>query len=143
MPGSDITEPHEDLTRPAAEEAREEAQEPAHDGRHEHRAQADEEGHARAVEHTRERVAPELVGAEGMPGRAGRSQTLGHVADEGVVGSQDRRGERREHCRRREDEAEEAEAVPPDRGRLHAATSRLVRGSSHPYRRSTPRLMRV
>src|SRR5438309_1298111 len=76
-------------------------------------------------------------------GRARRPQTLGHVADEGVVGSEDRRGERREHCRRREDEAEEAEAVPPDRGRLHATTSRLVRGSSHPYRRSTPRLMRV
>ena len=48
---------------PAAEEAREEAEDAAHHGGEQHRAEPDEERDAGAVDHAREEIAAELVGA--------------------------------------------------------------------------------
>ena len=127
-----VAQAHERLAGPAAEEAGEKPQDPADDGGQQDGAEADEERYARAVEHARERVAPELVRAEGMPRRARRLEALAEVALDGIVRRQHRGGERRQHRQGRERQAEHAEAVAPERRTGHCATSRRVRGSSHP-----------
>ena len=128
----DVAETHERLSRPASKEAGEQPQDPPDDGGQQHGAEADEERDARAVEHARERVAPELICAEGMPRRPRRLEALAEIPLDGVVRRQYRGGERRQQCQHREREAEPTEPIAPERRAAHSATSRRVRGSSQP-----------
>src|SRR5215475_6347819 len=75
-----VAEAHERLPGPASEEAGEKTQEAAHDHREQHGAEADEERHPCAIENSGERVAPELIRAEEVAGRARRLEALSEVA---------------------------------------------------------------
>ncbi len=68
-----------DRRGPALDEAGQQSEQPTGHRRHQHRAHADEQGQARAVEHARQQIAAELIGPERMAGRAGRLEARREV----------------------------------------------------------------
>ena len=115
-----------------AEEAGDEAEQPAHHRGQQHRAEADEERDAGAVEHARVEVAAELVRAEEVAGRARRLEARHEIALDRVVRREQGRGEGGDQGHRRQEEAEDAERVALESPDHAASASRRVRGSSQP-----------
>ncbi len=101
-----VGDPHDDRRGPALDEAGEQAEQPADHRGHHHRAHADEEREARAVEHPRQEIAAELIGAERMAGRARRLEARREVRRERIVRRQPRRERRDDQHGRVSDEAQ-------------------------------------
>jgi hypothetical protein len=106
-----VGDAHQHGLRPPAEEAGDEAEQPADHRGQQHRAEADEERDAGAVEHARVEVAPELVRAEDVAGRARRLEARHEIALDRVVRRDQGRGEGGDQGHRRQEEAEDAERV--------------------------------
>ncbi len=68
-----VGQPHQRSVDAAARDAGERADDRADDDRHQHRREPDRERDASAVEHAREQILAEIVGAERMRSRTGRS----------------------------------------------------------------------
>ena len=75
---------------------------------------------ARPVQHARAEIAAELVGAEGVAGRAGRLEAGREVARQWIVRREPGRRERHRHRERGEEQTQHAEAVPPHPSRVGA-----------------------
>ena len=81
------------------------------------------------MEDARQEVPAELIGAEGVAGRARRAEARGEIGRERVVGREPGRRSRRHHDRDGETDAEpRLELAAPER-RAHRSRTR---GSSHP-----------
>ncbi len=85
----DVGQPHDDGLAPARVVAAEDAQDHADQHRRRRRRRAGHEGDARAPHQPREQVAPELVGAEPVPGRERRPEPIRRV--HGVAADRGRR----------------------------------------------------
>jgi hypothetical protein len=127
-----VGDAHQHGLRPPAEEAGDEAEQPADHRGQQHRAEADEERDAGAVEHARVEVAPELVRAEDVAGRARRLEARHEIALDRVVRRDQGRGEGGDQGHRRQEEAEDAERVALESADHAVSASRRVRGSSQP-----------
>ena len=93
------------------EVAGEEAEDAAHHRGEQHRAEPDEERDAGAVEHPREEIAAELVGARGMPRRARRLEALARSRRlQRIVGRQQRRREGGQDGDAGQDQADDAQS---------------------------------
>src|SRR5262249_59666516 len=118
--------------------------EPA-DERDQDREHAHQQRDSRAVDHAREDVAPELVGAQPILG-AGARALLDQALARGIIEREPRRQRRRQQQDEDEPEADERQAVLAEaQPRVHASRCdqpwRAMRGSRTPYERSTIRLM--
>jgi hypothetical protein len=151
----DVGDPHDHVVQPAAGGAGQDAERHADEGAEREHAEDDEQRRPRAVEHAREDVAAELVGAERMaaPGRGQRVHRVRHGPGVGGMWRDERREDRQQEQHDDDAEADGHERLaaqqPAQVAQSRAAGHRrhlegrglddqsCTRGSSHAWTRST------
>ena len=131
-----IGQPHQRRVDAAARDSGDRADERADDDRHQHRGEPDRERDAAAIQHAREQILAEIVGAERMrPGRTGELRTEVDVVDRHLPNE---RAERhREHHQRQDPAPATASRCRRNRrqvSRAERGVPRSAAGAADPQR---------